>query len=213
METKIIKSSSGFSPSAGAMAPVRSKIVKKEVYDANLRARELVETAQRQALAIRDQAEQERNVILESARQQGYQEGLLHWNQALAAAAQAQEKLHKDWEEELLRLSVRIAEKVIGEQLRSDPETIVRIVREALKSVRQERSLTISVNPQHLEVVRLRLDRLQEVVGTVRSISVVPKPSVAPGGCVVESELGVIDAQLEIQLKCLEEALLRKLKK
>jgi hypothetical protein len=48
----------------------------------------------------------------------------------------------------MIRLAVRMAEKIIGEELRSRPETIVSIARECLRSVRHEHSLTLRVNPK-----------------------------------------------------------------
>ncbi len=211
MDKKIIKAK----PESRAIIEptIDRKVVKSEVYGATLEAHNIIEEAQRKAQATIQEAQQRRDVVIESARQQGYQEGLSQWNQAVMSALQAHDKLLGDSEEQLLRLAVHIAEKIIGEQIRSHPETIVDIVREALKSVRQERSLTIQVNPEHLEIVRQRLARLEEIVGIGRQIQIVPNPSLGAGGCIVESELGVIDARLETQLKCLEEALLRVAKK
>ena len=44
-------------------------------------------------------------------------------------------------------MAVKIAEKIIGEELRSSPETIVSIARECLRGVRHEHSLTLRINP------------------------------------------------------------------
>jgi type III secretion protein L len=40
-------------------------------------------------------------------------------------------------------------------------------------------------------------------------IEIVASTSVPRGGCLIESELGVVDARLETQLKCLEDVLVR----
>jgi type III secretion protein L len=209
MSDKILKSGpAGLDPAA-----VAARVLKREAYDATVDAHGIVENAERQAQAIIVEAQRQCREIREAAREEGYREGLGRWNEALERAAAAGENLMTEHQAELVTLAVRLAEKIIGEELRSRPETILGIVREALQSVRRERMLTIQVNPEHVETVRNRIDALARVAGVGREIQVVADPAVAPGGCVVESELGIIDAQLETQLRCLEETLLRAARK
>jgi type III secretion protein L len=204
MDEKIIKASV---ISAGAGGG--PKVVKQEVYSATIEAREIVDAARSEAQKIREEAQCEREAIEQAAREKGRSESVAQWYGILATARANADKLGEQHEQDLVRLALRVAEKIIGEQLRSDPSTIVSIVREALKSVRRDRNLTIQVNPQYTDELRRRLDQLKTSVGVSVEIQVVANHAVAPGGCVVESELGVIDAQLETQLRCLEEILLR----
>jgi type III secretion protein L len=210
MEMKIIKHKAAEEPES---VPVSGKIIKKELFEASQEARCIVGAARREAEQLVAKAEQERTASVESGLQIGYEEGLKRWNEILAGAWQARENLKTEWEQSLLHLAVRVAEKIVGEQLRLHPDTIVPIVREALKSLGQERQLTLLIHPDHRETVQANLDRLQALVGSSRQIHLVVDPGMTPGGCVVESELGVIDAKLETQLKCLEEVLLSASKK
>jgi len=182
------------------------KVLKREVYEATRDARDVVTLAQEKAKQIIENAERQRDLIREQAREEGRAEGLAEWNRILAAASQRAEQLTKSWEETMLRLSVRVAEKIIGQQLKLHPETIVEIVRQVLKDTRPGKRLTIQVNPSEAEQVRERAAALQGA-GARSEIEVVASASVPVGGCVVESELGIIDARLETQLKCLEDAL------
>lgn len=185
------------------------KVLKREVYEASRDARDVVTLAQEKAKQIIEEAEQGRDTIREQARQEGIAQGLAEWNRILARANQKADELSKSWEETMLRLSIRVAEKIVGEQLRLHPETIVEIVREVLKSIRPGKHLTIQVNQAEAHYARARVDRLKEALGTSSEIEIVGSANVAPGGCVIESELGIIDARLETQLKCLEDALVR----
>ena len=184
------------------------KVVKREVYEATLEARDVVTLAQEKSRQLLEEAERQCDGIRERARQEGYAQGLAEWNQILAAAAQRADQLAKSWEETMLRLSIRVAEKIIGEEIRLRPEAIVGIVRQALKGARPGKRLTIQVNPAEAQQVRDRADTLQGH-GFSSEIEIVAAASVPPGGCVIESELGIIDARLETQLKCLEDALVR----
>jgi type III secretion protein L len=185
------------------------KVLKREVYEASRDARDVVALAQDKAKQIIEEAEQGRDAIREQARQEGIAQGLAEWNRIVARASQKADELSKSWEETMLRLSIRVAEKIVGEQLRLHPESIVEIVREVLKSIRPGKHLTIQVNPADAQYARARIDRLKEALGTSSEIEIVAAANVAPGGCVIESELGIIDARLETQLKCLEDALVK----
>jgi type III secretion protein L len=184
------------------------KVLKREVYEATREARDVVVLAQEQAKQIIEEAERRRDAIREQASEEGRARGLAEWNHILATASQRAEQLTKSWEETMLRLSIRVAEKIIGEQLKLRPETIVEILRQVLRGARPGKHLTIQVNPAELQQVRDHIEALQ-APGATSEIEIVASASVLPGGCVIESELGIIDARLETQLKCLEDALVR----
>jgi type III secretion protein L len=210
MSEKIIKASAGASAAPGVGD---AKILKQDAFAATVEARDILAAAQREAAELIEQTAFERERVLHTARDEGRDQGLAEWNEVLASAVAGRRRLLESQESEIVRLSVRVARKIIGEELRTHPETIVSIVREALESVRRERMLTIQVHPDLADEVRSRLDRLEKLVGGGRQIQVIAEASVEPGGCIIESELGVIDARLETQLRCLEEALLRAAKK
>ena len=205
MDEKIIKARI----ETEAVGAAGARIVKKDVYEAGLDAREILEGARQSAQAILAEADQRRREISESARQEGFRAGIAEWDRALQAARNAQEALDTTYEAEIVRLAVKIAEKIIGEELRTRPEAIVSIARECLRSIRHEHSLTIRVNPKENEEVQQGLESLAKVAGAERRIQIVPDATVGRGGCIVESIEGAIDARLETQLHCLEEILLR----
>ncbi len=185
------------------------KILKREVYDASLEARDVISAARHQASQIIADAEREREIIRAQAREEGQAQGLAEWNAILARSVQRAEELEKKWEAAMLQLSVRVAEKIIGEQLTLEPDRIVAIVREVLRGTRPGKHVTLQVNDSEAQQVRSHVDRLKQVVGANCDIEIVGSASIAAGGCVVESELGIIDARLETQLKCLEDVLVR----
>lgn len=205
MDEKILKADS-VSDKVVVSSP---KVLKREVYEATREASDVVALAQEKARQIIEEALREQDSIRERARQEGNAQGLAEWNRVLTAAHQRADELTNSWEETMLRLSVRVAEKIIGEQLRVHPETIVEIIREVMKNIRPGKRLTIQVNQADAQQARARIDRIKDGLSTSSEIEIVASGSVSPGGCLIESELGIIDARLETQLKCLEEALVR----
>jgi type III secretion protein L len=186
-----------------------SGVVKSDTYTANVEAGQIVEAARALARQIETDAEQNRQATLTTARQQGYEQGLREWNAAVVAANTARDKYLSDSMPELISLAIRIAGKIIGGELQTNPEAIVDIARQSLQSAGRGRSLALRVSAAEAEMVRRRVSVLREAAGPNRSIEIVADAAIPAGGCVVETEYGVIDARLETQLRCMEEALLR----
>jgi type III secretion protein L len=186
---------------------VRSSITKKQIVEARAEAQRLMTAAEIEAAAIRDGAEAFAREGREAAYREGYEAALFEWNDLLLDAREQRDAAITGIEQDVLRLSVKIAEKIIGREIKRDSKTLADIVANALRNVRRNESVTVRVNPGDagkLETWREGLDP----TGRARFLEVVPDPRVATGGCVIESESGAVDAQLETQLRVLERALI-----
>jgi len=184
-------------------------LLKRDLYAARLQAKDILAAANHDAAAIRDSANRERQAYLDKGYREGFDAGLAKWNDILAQTWRARDDFFRRNEPDIIRLAVRMAEKILGEQLRLDPTSIASIVREAMKGVRRDRNLVVYVNPAEVEHARKGFSSIEALLGEARDVEVRPNPNVKPGGCIVESELGVIDARLETQLGLLEKALLK----
>lgn len=206
---KIIKhrhAASARNSSAPAHAALRG-IVKRPVVDAREQARRIVADAEAYAARVRQSVEQVAREAHDVAYREGREQALTELNEHLLSARERRDTALADAERELLRLSVKIAEKIIGHELERDAATFAEIVSTALRYARRNETLTVRVNPDDLSLVQERRERLDST-GRARFIDIVADPHVKRGGCVIESESGTIDAQLETQLRVLERALL-----
>ena len=190
-----------------------SSILKRSVYVSLLEANSMLRAAQQDAKAIVVQAETERDRIRARAREEGYQEGLRHWNRIVLEFEERKQQGLAELEPLVIKLAVQIAEKIIGESARQDPGAMAGIVRQARSYLVHSNEMVIRVNPRLVAGVQENLDLLQAKAGTQRRISVVGNPALAEGDCVIESELGIVDARLSTQLKCLENVLLEQAKR
>lgn len=86
-----------------------------------------------------------------------------------------------------------------------DKELVVQIVRKAMQAVvRNQRQITLKVNPEMVPVVKARL---QEILADFPSLSfadVVEDPHLEASACVVETEAGLVEASVDAQLKAIE---------
>ncbi len=132
--------------------------------------------------------------------EEAYREKLSRLETMLASVQRERAEFFDRIEPELVRLSVTIAEKVISQELAVRPDVVVDIVRGAMKRLRDREQVRISVNPGDLEQVRGARDDLISAVDGVRKLEIVEDRRVSPGGCVIESPNGTLDARIETQL-------------
>lgn len=188
-----------------------SGLVKPQVLEANLEARALLQQARGEAAEIVGQAhkvlaaaEAER----ESERRRGYEEGHQEaeqgFTQRLVTLEQQYEQTLQGSEFEIVRMVMEIAEKVIGKELKTG--AVVGVVKKALRESVGQR-LVIFVNPKDRALLERKQQDLMQAVDGCLGISFKEDATLVPGGCVIETEVGTIDARLDVQLAAIRQAL------
>ncbi|MET0622010.1 MAG: type III secretion system stator protein SctL [Pyrinomonadaceae bacterium] len=195
----------------GAAEPARGlrhgAVVKRAVAEARAEARRILSDANREAEELRERAAREARELREAAYDEGREAALAELNFILLEAHERRDAALTGAERDVLRLAVKLAEKIIGREIGRDDATLADIVSAALRHARQQESLTVRVNPADLPRVQAHRERL-DPSGRARFIDLVADPRVGPGGCVIEGESGTVDARLDTQLRVLERALL-----
>jgi flagellar biosynthesis/type III secretory pathway protein FliH len=89
---------------------------------------------------------------------------------------------------------------VIGEVIDLNPEVAVNIVANAIKHANTGEVLTIRVNPRDVELLReYWAEALGDNPGNHRW-EILADRRVKPGGCVIDTQAGSVDAQIDTQL-------------
>jgi type III secretion protein L len=107
----------------------------------------------------------------------------------------------------------KAAKKIVGRELELSEDAIVDIVSSSLKAVAQHHKITIYVNKKELAILEANRPRLKNIFESLESLSLRERNDIAPGGCVIETEGGIINAQLDNQWRILEKAFDNLLKK
>ena len=130
---------------------------------------------------------------------------------ALAAAADQLQAMRADAatsiEAEAVELALRIAEQALGAAIAADPELVVEAVRGALRRLVERDRVLILVNPDDLELVRDHASRLVGELGGIEHCEVQAERRVRPGGAIVRTSEGEVDATLETKLARAREVL------
>lgn len=168
--------------------------------EAEARARALIEEAEAAADQLLEEAkEQVRALVLENA-EAGKHEGFAQAEHLREQIAGLEQRMVKEVEGEVVRTALKVASELIEAELVERNEAVVDIVFTALQSARDARDVYLRVNPQDAEVLRTHKTRLIDALGRARDVDVREDRKVRPGGVLIQTESGVIDAQLETQL-------------
>ena len=196
--SKVIKAGSAPSVKRATDAPI---------YDAKIEAERLLAEARAEAERIASDAQKEAERLRQKAHAEGRERGLQAVSELLVGARAAAARARVGAEGELRSLAVRIAEKILGRELQLRAEVVVDIVGQALSYAGDPREVVVRVNPDDLAALERGKPRLVEKCRSARALSFTGADAVPRGGCVLETELGRVDARLSTQLEAIERAL------
>lgn len=143
-------------------------------------------------------------------------EGFAAGEQAAAAAAEAQvqanlqrvestlaelatlhARLVRETERDMVRLAIAIGARLARREIQADPVHLLGIVRSAVARLGNGVAAAVHLHPSEHALVAAALD----AAGGDRAITLVADPTVQPGGCLVESAVGRIEASIDAQVQ------------
>jgi flagellar biosynthesis/type III secretory pathway protein FliH len=182
-------------------------------------AARLLAEAEREAVLIRKQAQEqgtraaneaaEKTVQarVEAQVRQQMQTVLPAVRQMVAAMTAARTGWLAQWEQNALRLSIAIAEKIVRRELATQPPITLGLVREALEMAAGCQSVQVVLHPDDRRALGPEVEQLAAELAGIAPSEILADPSVSPGGCVVKTEYGAIDERIETQLSRIAEEL------
>jgi flagellar biosynthesis/type III secretory pathway protein FliH len=97
---------------------------------------------------------------------------------------------------ELCRLMVK---KIIAVDTHQHGEIILAVLRKALSYVAEKEKLVIRVSSRNAGTVSGNKEFWTPIAERLRDISIEPDERIQPGGCIIESNSGVVDGRIETQ--------------
>ncbi len=212
--TKIIKGGSDSAHRSVDLYPEEGGVVHKRVLDAREKAQAILAEAEGEAARIKTKAEEvlakavaDREAALKKGYAEGESKGLSLVTEKLMKLEAIRERFYGNAEPEMIRLVMDIAEKVIGRIAAENPDLIRSVVRQALERALGDR-ITVSLNPEDYRSLMSGEHEFGDVVDRTKRLMFREDEAVAKGGCVVETEVGTIDARIETQLAAIRKALI-----
>lgn len=113
------------------------------------------------------------------------------------AAKQLTDKREKIWQEsepEIIKLVLAIANKMIGYEINSNGTNVIKhVVTEALSYVGEKKIVAIRVSPGDIK----RINTLEGMKIVDQNIKILEDRTITSGGCIVETDFGNVDCQIE----------------
>lgn len=176
----------------------RGQVVRREVLEAAERAHKLLAEAEARAERILIDAEQGAAELRLRAEAEARADAAAK----IAARALALRHHESRAEERALDRSVQLArllaERLLGESLRVAPEQVLALAKQALSEARGARRIQLVAHPEDARILEHSLPALGLDLSTAQ---VRADPSRARGNLRIETEIGVLDAELAPQLE------------
>lgn len=206
---------------SSAEANANDGVINEEILNEAMdMAKELREDAVNRASKIIDEANAEAEQIKEAAYKEGYEKGLEDGSMEAMKRTDAymenmqkeQELLFKknqeiveqnisDAQEKLVNLSCALIEKLTGILVDQYKPVMLHIINNALNESDNSREITIRVGEENYTYIQDNYDRLSGAANPNISIEIYSDSKLNKRQCIIESENGIIDLSMDIQVR------------
>jgi len=182
---------------------------KRIVAEAQQKVRELEEAAGKKADALMREVKKKAYLM---GREEGFAQGkeeverlIGRLQVILNGAIDLKKNIVENTEKQVIDLVLLIVRKVVKVVSEAERKVVVENVREALKKVGKETEIAIRVNLGDLGLVTKHKKAFIAMVEELKNVRIEEDSRVDPGGCIIETSFGDIDARVQTQLQVLEE--------
>lgn len=108
-------------------------------------------------------------------------------------------------EQALFTFAVGVAEHIVRRAVEQDKDILMNIMKDGIRKIVGVERMKVRLNPAELNYIQENKHTIQSVSDSLREITFEPDPSVEPGGCTIESDIGNVDARISTQLDQVKE--------
>jgi len=179
---------------------------KRQAEEIKKEAKKIVSEAKKNAEEIESQAynlgyDQGHKDGEELGRRQ-FEVGLQHLEKFMESFKKQTAGLSSSYEAQMLQVSLLVARVIIEKEITDDDGLIARILKKALDKTVEGSTITVHLNPRDFENLGEDfLSRLSTPGGN--RLELRPDTKVSRGGCIMETDFGLVDASLESRWQCL----------
>ncbi len=127
--------------------------------------------------------------------------------QFLQALHNESSRLTARLEQEAFRFAIAVAGKIVKREVTVDDEIVLRQIQEGIRRVVGVETLKLRINPRDEPMVRNNKTFIMANSQSVRDLVIEPDDKIDPGGCILDTSSGAVDARVFTQLEQIEAAL------
>lgn len=126
----------------------------------------------------------------------------------IEAAYEEKAKIIHQSESFLLTLSIKVAEKVIKEELKQHKDQLLNIVKQALIHIEESEDVIMQVSTEDYQIILPFLEELKTYVRADSEFKLIPVVNLEKGGCMIHTASGSYDVTVDSQLQEIKKQLL-----
>jgi len=184
----------------------KHKSIPADQFSSLLEAKQILDKAKEDAEKYKLEVSIECEQLKEAAENIGFTLGFQSWVEHIEKLESEIVKVRKDSQKMIVPIALKAAKKIVGREIELSEETIVDIVLNYLKAVTTHKKITIYVSKKDLNVLEKNRTRLKSVFESLETLSIREKADIEQGGCIIETEGGIINAKLKNQWEVMEKA-------
>lgn len=183
------------------------------------KAEEILEKARKQAGEIIEEAmakvDEEREIILEQARKngfdEGYNEGIEQCEDLIKEAGIIKQQAFEEYEqllngaeEEILSIIFDIVKKVIGREISAGKDEILFMIKQALEACTHKEYILLKVSEDDYKTVVEAKNKILAMVKGIGEFEIKTDHSLEKGSCLIETPFGSVDGSAKTRIEQIE---------
>ncbi|HDL8788587.1 TPA: HrpE/YscL family type III secretion apparatus protein, partial [Yersinia enterocolitica] len=181
------------------------RILRAEDYQSSLTTEELISAAKQDAEKILADAQE----VYEQQKQLGWQAGMDEartLQATLIHETQLQcQQFYRHVEQQMSEVVLLAVRKILNDYDQVD--MTLQVVREALALVSNQKQVVVRVNPDQAGTIREQIAKVHKDFPEISYLEVTADARLDQGGCILETEVGIIDASIDGQIEALSRAI------
>jgi len=150
----------------------------------------------------------------EAGREEGYKEGqaevlrlIDRLGTVVSTAVDIRDEIIRSSEKLMSEMILMIARKIIKDEIVERREVVINNIKESIKRVKDRDRIDIRVNFADLDMTTAHKDELIKMMESLKKVNIYEDSRVERGGCIIETDVGAVDARISTQLDAIEEAI------
>jgi len=183
---------------------------------------DMLQSTKEEITLEKDNWEQEKQLLIKQGYQEGYDLGFAegkkaaekHYETLINQVNELENTAIKDYhrkleksDHDIVDLSVKIAEKIIKEELATDPTLLLNIVMAAISEIKDQSQISIYVHPNNYQSLMKQKSELMNTLDGDTKLSIFVNKKMTENECLIEHPFGQIDASIDTQLQQIRDIL------
>jgi flagellar biosynthesis/type III secretory pathway protein FliH len=119
---------------------------------------------------------------------------------SIAKLTGARDEFYTKSEHEMVDLVVLIASEIVVREIRQDKNIIADVIRKAVAELHTKQSVSIKLNKADMEIAQSIRQNLMDELESIENVDFTADNSITPGGCLIKTDIGMVDATVEGRL-------------